>query len=222
MKRAVAFKKRVDRIFTNLKQEKKDRDALPIIPLFDGASFIAYLRVASKSSLENSHEIEKMSEWRQKHSWWFPAQFKVTQEGTKRWFENQVLKTNDRFLFMIDTPSGESIGHVGLYRFDYENRACEIDNIVRGEDMLPGVMTHAVNTLITWSKTVLKLKTLYLTVYQDNARAIKLYKRVGFEKKHTIPLKKIVENDVTRWEETEEKGKAERYFIKMIHAKKRK
>jgi RimJ/RimL family protein N-acetyltransferase len=120
---------------------------------------------------------------------------------------------------MIDSPNGETIGHVGLYRFDYENRACEIDNIVRGESIIPGIMTFAVNTLIDWSKRVLKLRTLYLTVYQDNERAIKLYRRVGFVDSYTIPLKKIVENNSTRWEETDNMKDAERYFLKMKLAK---
>lgn len=212
---SISFRKRIDRIFANLKDERYDKNTSSLIPIFDRKKYIAYLRVASKSSLENPDEIKKMAKWREKHSWWFPAQFKVTTEGTKRWFENQVLKTGDRFLFMIDSPSGETIGHVGLYRFDYKNRSCEIDNIVRGEDILPGVMTHAVDTLIHWSKRTLKLRSLHLTVYQDNKRAIKLYRRVGFIQTHTVPLKKIVENGTTRWEEFETKGKAERYFVKM-------
>ena len=62
--------------------------------------------------------------------WWFPKQFNVTIEGTKRWLEKGVIDTEDRLLFLI-TSNGVTIGHIGLYRFDYRAHSCELDNVLR-------------------------------------------------------------------------------------------
>lgn len=218
MKRSTSFKKRVLRIFFNLKQEKKDPLVFQPIPIYDKKKFVGYLRVISVSSLKNSDEIKNLARWRRKNNFWFPTQFKVTEEGTKRWVENQLIKIKDRLLFMIEAPDGVSVGHMGLYRFDFSSCSCEIDNVVRGEKHLPGIMTPALRTLISWSFNILGVKTLYLKTYFDNKRAIALYKRCKFKEFKKIPMKKIKEQNVVHWEEQldEINKKAERYHLQMI------
>ena len=51
IKNNVLFKKRISRIFENLKFEKKDKEAYPIIPIYDEDNFLGFLRVISESSL---------------------------------------------------------------------------------------------------------------------------------------------------------------------------
>ena len=41
-----------------------------------------------------------------------------------------VIDTEDRLLFLI-TSNGVTIGHIGLYRFDYRAHSCELDNVLR-------------------------------------------------------------------------------------------
>ncbi|MCL4418665.1 MAG: GNAT family N-acetyltransferase [Patescibacteria group bacterium] len=212
-----SFKKRIFRIFENLKKEIKDPEAHPIIPIFDKKIFIGFLRVLSVSSLESSEDIGKLAAWRKKHNWWFPAQFKVTVEGTKKWLDNLIFLQKDRLLFMVETPSGIPFGHMGFFRFDFKDRSCEVDNIVRGENIKPGAMTPALKALIEWAFSTLKIRTLYLTTYYDNERATVLYERCGFRILEKIPLKKIKEGNIVKWEEDKAlKGKAERYDLKMI------
>lgn len=223
MKKKESFERRVIRIFRKLKNEERIEETPSLLPIYKKNKFTAYLRPVSVSSLDNNEDIENLASWREKHNWWFPAQFTVTFEGTKKWLENQILKQRDRFLFMLETPSGIPFGHVGLYRFNFVDLSCELDNIVRGRNFVPGAMTHVLRMLIKWTFSVLGVRILYLKVYLDNERAIALYKRCGFRELKKIPMKKIKEQNVVRWEEQQEdfKGKAERYHLQMIFRKKR-
>lgn len=214
-KRRDDFKTRVLRIFDNLKHEREDPDATPLIPIFDKGRFVAYLRAISVSSIANSNDIKDLASWRKKHNRWFPAQFEVTVKGTRKWLENLISNQRDRLLFMLETPSGMPFGHMGYFRFDFENESCEVDNIVRGRDLLPGVMTPALKSLINWAFSVLSVKTLFLKTYLDNKKAIALYKRCGFTEVKKIPLKKVVERSIVRWEEDLTLKKPKRYNLQM-------
>ena len=210
------FKEKVLVILKNLKNEKKEAASSPVIPIYKSDRLIAYLRVASKSSLTNKEEIKNLTAWRKQHIWWFTAQFNVTSEGTKKWFEKQVLATEDRLLFMVETPSGIPFGHMGLFRFDFTEKSCEIDNVVRGQDHLPGAMTASLMALIDWTFNILEVNVLYLRVFSDNKKAIELYSRCGFQEVKKIPLKKVEESDRVLWVEQEDSSiDAQRYFTQM-------
>ncbi len=162
--------------------------------------------------------IKTLAEWREKVQPYFPSQFQVTLEGTRGWLENQVIKLFDRILFFVRDVgrTNAPIGHVGLYRFNWEEESCEIDNIVRGQDNLfPGVMKLAIESLDGWAFNKLGVKILYLKVLADNERAIKLYERCGFKKFKLIPLRREEKPNMVQWEEDLTLEKAERYFLQM-------
>lgn len=207
-----SFKKSVIKIFDSLKNEKRINIS-PVVPIYSDKYFIGYLRAITKSSFDNEEEIKKLAEWRKKYEKWFPAQFKVTVRGTKVWLKERLLDAQDRFLFMIETPSSRPIGHLGFFRFDFKNRACEIDNVIRGESDYPGIMTHSLNILINFAKNILGVKDLYLEVFSDNKKAIALYERCGFKEIKRMPLKKVVSYDKVSWVEIKSRApqQAERY-----------
>lgn len=195
------FEKKVASVFNSLKKEIKTSSS-PIIAIYDGNSFIGFLRPISESSLYDSNEVELLARWRKTHEEWFPAQFKVTIEGTRKWLKESLLDTKGRFLFMIESPSGKPIGHMGLFRFDFTNYACEIDNVIRGERDCPGIMTHALDALIAWTRKTLGVKDFYLEVFSDNKKAINLYSRRGFKEIKRVPLQKVIEKDRVSWVES--------------------
>jgi len=211
------FKSRTLRIVKNLKFNLPC-ESPSVLPIRADNQVIANLRVVSQASLKRKDEIVLLARWRKNHERWFPSQFRVTRKGTRRWAHARLLMMPDRVLFMIEDLCARSIGHVGLYRFDYSDRSCEIDNIVRGKNDAPGIMTLALSTLIDWSRSVLQLKTLYLRVFWDNRKAIALYKRCGFKEIEKIPLKQVMEKHMVRWEEydrAERTQKSKRYFLRM-------
>lgn len=164
----------------------------------------------------NQHLLEIIGRWRKENEMWFLSQFPVTVERTTRWFKERVIGAPDRLLFMIKVHK-DYIGHVGLYRFEFENNTCEIDNIVRGEPEYPGIMEDAVRNMMKWGRDVLGLKGYSLKVLSNNERAIKFYRRLGFCEVGRIPLTYIKGDrglELVEALDTED-DKAERYYVLM-------
>jgi RimJ/RimL family protein N-acetyltransferase len=171
----------------------------------------------------NKDLMELIARWRKENEMWFADQFKVTTEGTIKWFKEKVIETPDRLLFIIKVHN-DYIGHVGLFRFDFESITCEIDNIVRGEPQYPGIMGNAIIHMMNWGKTILELKGYSLKVLSDNERAMRLYKRLGFVEAKRIPLVCIRGDDRVEWIEAPNgyNQMIERYYIVMILSKENK
>jgi len=149
---------------------------------------------------KNKNLMEIIGGWRKENEMWFYSQFVVTLERTTKWFKERVINAPDRLLFLIDVDN-EYIGHVGLFRFDFENNTCEIDNIVRGEPKFPGIMENAIKEMMNWGKESLGLRNYSLQVISDNDKAIKLYQKLSFIETSRVPLIQVNGNDGTEWTE---------------------
>ena len=160
-----------------------------------------------------------LAKWREKANPFFPSQFPVTLEGTHRWLVKGLLETADRILFWVKTADGRPVGHVGLYRFDFEKKSVEVDNIVRGEEgVLPGVMRTAIAAMLDWAFDALGVEATTLRVMSDNDRAIKLYRRLGYKEVARVPLMREQDGAVVHWVEVDRSvGEAAtaRYFVTM-------
>ncbi|MBI4839069.1 MAG: GNAT family N-acetyltransferase, partial [Nitrospirae bacterium] len=214
----LAYRDKINKIIKEYKNAPEDIISAYCLPVKAHGENTGRLRPLTISSLEKKSEIELLSDWRRSAQEWFPVQFKVTFEGTRNWLSKQVLQLEDRILFMVETAGGISLGHAGLFRFNFKKRSCEIDNIVRGrKEILPGAMTHACNTLLNWAFETLDIETAYLRVVSNNERAVKLYNRLGFKEIQRVPLMKVDEGEITRWIEviSQPYNEIERYFITM-------
>lgn len=176
------------------------------------------LRPVGSKDLKNRVLIACLADWRRKYSMWFPGQFKVTLNGTRAWLDKLVVGNPDRILFVIVDEKGKVYGHLGFYRYDSRNKSCELDNVVRGSNDFPGMMTMACKQLTIWGFDNLSIKKLYLTVFADNERAITLYKRCGFKEMKKIPLKKVTKDNGVYWEEAAKNDKVQRYNLRMKYA----
>ena len=110
------------------------------------------------------------------------------------------------------------MGHVGLFRFDYHNQACELDNIIRGVDGISkGLMTQACQTIIDFAKKDLGIRTIYLRVFSDNEAALKIYHNLSFKEIIRTPLRKEQKGEVVFWKEiiSDPYFSAEKYFVTM-------
>lgn len=164
----------------------------------------------------NRNLMELIGRWRKENEMWFLSQFNVTTERTSNWFKEKVIETPDRLLFIIKVDN-EYIGHAGLFRFDFENKMCEIDNIVRGEPKYPGIMGNAVMNMMKWGRATLELTNYLLKVISDNERAVRFYKRLGFNEITRIPLIQVEGKDGMEWTEAPDgyNKKANRYYVVM-------
>jgi RimJ/RimL family protein N-acetyltransferase len=179
-----------------------------------GERFELVLLTADRSS--DMELMRLLSAWRQKHEEWFPAIFKVTDEGTARWYRSQLIDSPDRLLFLIGSRE-KPLGHVGLFRFDFSDGSCEIDNIVRGEPDLPGVMGPAIEAMMAWGERELGIKAFKLQTFGDNVRSLNLYRRLGFHETARDLLVRRQSGDRTEWVEGEAvPGAVVRYNVHMM------
>lgn len=198
-------------------RELKDKPGFSIYVKKYGSNSIR-LRVISTKDLGRGKLIAKLTHWRRRESFWFAQQFNVTIVRTKKWLRNLVIDNPDRVLFAVEDDKGKLYGHLGFYRFRARDNSCELDNVVRGENDIPGLMTDCVNTLVKWGFKNLGISALYLTTFDDNIRAVNLYKRCSFKKVAKIPLKKIRKNNESQWVKIpyKQRSNAQRFYARMV------
>ncbi|MCX5694155.1 MAG: GNAT family N-acetyltransferase [Candidatus Omnitrophica bacterium] len=179
-----------------------------------GAEFEIILLTADCA--KNIDLMDLLGKWRKENEQWYLSQFPVSVERTTKWFMGKLTEVPDRLLFIIKVSS-KFIGHVGLFRFDFDNLTCEIDNILRGEGNYPGIMAASIKGMMAWAKSNLGLRGFTLKVLSDNPRAIKLYQKIGYREVTRIPLIQVDGQDGLEWIEAAQdyKGQAQRYYLVM-------
>jgi len=95
-------------------------------------------------------------------------------------------------MFLIESASGEAIGHIGLL---VTSQGIEVDNVARGSSSVPGVMTDAMEALEQFTYLELGYETIYLKVLESNTHARRFYSRLGYLETERIPLSKREESD---------------------------
>jgi RimJ/RimL family protein N-acetyltransferase len=159
--------------------------------------------------------IQNLSRWRSNNQHGFVKKFNITIEGTKTWLDLAVQKRKDRLLFLVFDCNEKVIGHLGVSSFDFLNKTCEIDNVVRGEiSLLRGVMLSASQTLIKWINQFIKPSKIYIRVLNDNTAALFLYHRLGFVPFQLEALEKVEYDEVIEWLPVTN-GVIDRFFLKM-------
>lgn len=185
----------------------KKEDILHLLPIYQADELTAYLRPLTfdyKISLPQI--VNVLSSWRRNNPTAGTGTFHVTDERTENWLQKFVLKNENRIIFIIMDLQGRYIGHIGFAEFDYtgkngEGKTADIDAVLRGEkNILPGIMSDALRTLIYWGKRELKLENIFLDVFSDNLHAIQFYEKNHFEKVKRIALVKAVYDSETKWE----------------------
>lgn len=185
------------------------------IPLMDKGTVIGRLEPIGLADAQRPEATALLAKWREKANPFFPSQFPVTLEGTHRWLVKGLLETRDRILFWVKTADGTPVGHVGLFRFDFDQKSVEVDNIVRGEDgVLPGGIQTAIAAMLDWTFDALAVETALLRVMSDNDRAINLYRRLGFQEIARVPLRREMDGAVVHWVEVDD-STATRFFVTM-------
>ena len=188
------------------------------LAIFDRDEWMAGLDPITWHDVDAPDSIRLLAEWREAAQNSFPAIFPVTLEGTRRWLIRQVLEVPDRLLFWVQGAQGQKIGHVGVNRIDFAARNLELDNIVRGVPrVLRGAMYSSVQTVLNWVFVTLDMHDVFVRSFSHNARAIRLYEHCGFRETMRMPMRRVEDNNVIRWEEVDGSYRqpVERYLVTM-------
>jgi len=103
----------------------------------------------------------------------------------ERWFEDSLQAPPDERPFSIDVRQGEAWQHIGgasLMHIEGRARHAEV-GIHVGDTRFwnQGLGSQAVRLILRHAFETLNLHRVYLRVYEDNARALAVYRRVGFK-----------------------------------------
>lgn len=99
----------------------------------------------------------------------------------ERWYETTVGAADTR-IFAIKTPDGEYLGNLELRDLDYRCGRAEVGILIGdGENQNKGYGSDALQALCRFSFRELRLHRLYARVLETNARAQRLFKKVGFK-----------------------------------------
>lgn len=105
----------------------------------------------------------------------------VTLAEEERWFRDYERRADEQ-IFAIEVER-RHIGNLGLHRIDRVHRKAEI-GIVIGEPSAwsKGYGTEAMRVALRYAFDALSLNKISLEVLEYNARAIRTYEKVGFQR----------------------------------------
>jgi len=114
------------------------------------------------------------------------AVYPMSHVHEEQWFADTLKLEPALQPFAIDVRAAEAWIHVGgtaLHNVDWRNRSAEL-GIFLGDKSIwgAGYGTDALRTFVAWAFRELNLNRVWLKVYEDNARGIRCYEKVGFRR----------------------------------------
>lgn len=111
----------------------------------------------------------------------------ITAEQHLAWY-NHLIQNDHHLEFIIELKeNGKPIGRIGLNDVDYRNQKAEY-SISLGDptEWGKGYGVDASYLLLDFGFEELNLQKIYLKVFAENHRAVKLYDKIGFELEGTL------------------------------------
>jgi RimJ/RimL family protein N-acetyltransferase len=186
--------------------------ALPV-----GSPVVALLRpIPTAPGCLDPLDLQLLSEWRNRFVKSFLTEFMADDARTGKWLSGAVHEDDGKILLMVETLSGERVGHIGLGFIDWTTGYGEADAIVRGGNAPPGLMKLALQTTLQWAKDQLGLTTLGVRVRSDNT-ALDFYRKVGFEEIKRVALAVSTTPDMITWSENPTLQNSQASLVHMIY-----
>jgi RimJ/RimL family protein N-acetyltransferase len=121
----------------------------------------------------------------------------IPEETHHAWFAAYAERDDD-FVFIIEErPPGRPVGQISLYEIDWTAGTATFGRLLLGEsDALGrGLASEAMGLIVALARQ-LGLRELRLEVFPDNARAVALYRKHGFESSGTQNGLLLMKRDV--------------------------
>ena len=101
----------------------------------------------------------------------------ISEEKERRWVQKKLAEGAALFS-MLEKDTGAFIGNIEL--MDIADRAGELGIAVTAAMQDKGYGTEAVRAMVEYGMDTLGLDRVFLKVFPDNARAIRVYEKCGF------------------------------------------
>ena len=102
----------------------------------------------------------------------------------KEWFENMLKSPQDERPLVIEAQTDDGwtmIGNSSFLNLDWRNRNAELGIFIGDKSFWDqGYGTEVMRLLLTHGFATLNLHLIYLRVYENNQRAIRVYEKNGF------------------------------------------
>lgn len=107
--------------------------------------------------------------------------YPISRADEVRWLESVSMTNQREKIFAIETLNKELIGSVGLHNINWVERKAEL-GIMIGERELwgKGYGTEAIREVLRITFEKMNLNRVYLRVFENNPRAIRVYEKCGF------------------------------------------
>jgi diamine N-acetyltransferase len=110
---------------------------------------------------------------------WFKTSDPLTMEQHVGWFKRYQEKDDD-FLFVVEAD-GQLVGQAAVYGIDWSEGTAEVGRfLVAPEASGRGLIGQACQALVECCEKTLELSYLFLEVFENNQRAIRVYDRTAF------------------------------------------
>ncbi len=143
-----------------------------------------------------------MAVWRSQSVHSFFTWIRPSADEVFRWLKEYHSRKDD-ILFIIESLSGEARGQVALYHIDLENRRSGFGRIIRGEKSAHKCSMYcASRVIVEWAFCELGLREIYLAVFEENHKAVSLYRRLGFRTEKVMPFFRTrLDSGVIQWKQ---------------------
>lgn len=102
----------------------------------------------------------------------------------EKWFESAMQRPQEEKPLVIDMKDGTDwrlIGNSSFFAFDWVARSAEVGIMIGDKTVWnQGYGRETMNLLLRHGFETLNLNRIYLRVYAENKRAIRVYEKVGF------------------------------------------
>jgi len=181
-----------------------EEQPLKIDVMVDGDTRIGYMTPITKSSVDDTELLDKMTAWRNRMRKCFLTQAAVSVEKTRAFLVSSVLKDPTRMLFIVHSLK-QPVGTLGVkvgppWVHGAGPRDCEqntlqlaeLVNLLRGSrDGHPKLMYQAEMALMDWAFHELNVDVFWTAVASNNRLALTLFESAGFKRTQLIPLYKV-------------------------------
>lgn len=126
-------------------------------------------------------DLDLLRYWRNQHTNDFFTKDQLSPQQQRAWYQKYSENPTDR-MFIIQLKDSTPIGTVALYNISIADRTAELGRtLLLSEYRGQGYMEEAIKLLLNHTFETMRIWKIRLSVYLDNASAIALYSKCGFE-----------------------------------------